>query len=125
LHRELLLMRIGVLSRSEYEYAAHSRIGRRLGMTDADVARILNGVGGGSNAIEAALLRAAKSGTSAMPSAADVERAGGRPRSTATARRADRRRRLSLDVHADQQRWRATRRQHGGLPVPSGAALAD
>ena len=42
-HRELLLMRIGVLCRSEYEYAAHARIGRKLGMTDDDVARILYG----------------------------------------------------------------------------------
>lgn len=42
-HRELLLMRIGVLCRSEYEYAAHARIGRKLGMTDDEVARILYG----------------------------------------------------------------------------------
>jgi 4-carboxymuconolactone decarboxylase len=41
--RELLLMRIGVLCRSEYEWAAHSRLGRRAGMTDADVARIVAG----------------------------------------------------------------------------------
>lgn len=58
-HRELLLMRIGVLCRSEYEYAAHHRIGRGLGMTDADVARILAGPeSGGGDPIETALLRA-------------------------------------------------------------------
>ncbi len=58
-HRELLLMRIGVLCRSEYEYAAHSRIGRQLGMTDADVARIVGGPDSGSgDPIETALLRA-------------------------------------------------------------------
>jgi alkylhydroperoxidase family enzyme len=57
--RELLLMRIGVLCRSEYEWAAHSRSGRRTGMTDADVARIVAGPdSGGGDAIETALLRA-------------------------------------------------------------------
>jgi alkylhydroperoxidase family enzyme len=57
--RELLLMRIGVLCRSEYEWAAHSRSGRRVGMTDADVARIVAGPdSGGGDPIETALLRA-------------------------------------------------------------------
>ena len=41
--RELLLTRIGVLCRSEYEYAAHLRAGRRVGITDADVERITKG----------------------------------------------------------------------------------
>ena len=58
-HRETLLMRIGVLCRSEYEWAAHSRLGRRAGMTDADVARIVSGPeSGGGDPIETALLRA-------------------------------------------------------------------
>jgi alkylhydroperoxidase family enzyme len=56
--RELLLMRIGVLCRSEYEYAAHHRVGRRAGMTDADVDRILRGPGSGADPIDDALLRA-------------------------------------------------------------------
>jgi len=57
--RETLLMRIGVLCRSEYEWAAHSRLGRRAGMTDADVARILAGPeSGGGEPLEIALLRA-------------------------------------------------------------------
>jgi alkylhydroperoxidase family enzyme len=56
--RELLLMRIGVLCRSEYEWAAHSRSGRRAGMSDADVARIVAGPGSGGDPIETALLRA-------------------------------------------------------------------
>ena len=56
--RELLLMRIGVLCRSEYEWAAHSRSGRRVGMTDADVARIVAGPDSGGDPIETALLRA-------------------------------------------------------------------
>ena len=60
-HRELLLMRIGALCRSEYEWAAHSRIGRQTGMSDADVARIVApspGPAGGGDALETALLRA-------------------------------------------------------------------
>src|SRR6185295_17915017 len=61
--RETLLMRIGVLCRSEYEWAAHSRLGRRAGMTDADVARIIAGPGsalesGGGDPLEIALIRA-------------------------------------------------------------------
>jgi alkylhydroperoxidase family enzyme len=58
-HRELLLMRIGVLCRSEYEFAAHARVGRNLGMTEADVARIVAGPDSpGGDPIEALLMRA-------------------------------------------------------------------
>jgi alkylhydroperoxidase family enzyme len=57
-HRELLMIRIGVLCRSEYEYAAHVRVGRRLGMTDADNDRILAGPGRGGDPVEDALLQA-------------------------------------------------------------------
>lgn len=58
--RELLLMRIGVLCRSEYEYAAHHRAGRNAGLNDADVARILAGPDSpGGNPLDTALLRAA------------------------------------------------------------------
>jgi alkylhydroperoxidase family enzyme len=58
-HRELLLMRIGALCRSEYEWAAHMRAGKNVGLTDADVGRIARGpdVPGG-DALETALLRA-------------------------------------------------------------------
>jgi alkylhydroperoxidase family enzyme len=57
--RETLLMRIGVLCRSEYEWAAHSRLGRRAGMTDADVARIVAGADSGEgDPLEVALIRA-------------------------------------------------------------------
>jgi 4-carboxymuconolactone decarboxylase len=58
--RELLLMRIGVLCRSEYEWAAHSRLGRRAGgMTDADVDRIIAGPErGGGDPLETTMLRA-------------------------------------------------------------------
>jgi alkylhydroperoxidase family enzyme len=58
--RELVIMRVGVLCRSEYEWAAHSRIGRRVGMSDADVERVVAGpAAAGGNALETALLRAA------------------------------------------------------------------
>jgi 4-carboxymuconolactone decarboxylase len=57
--RELLLTRIGVLCRSEYEYAAHLRAGRRVGITDADVERITMGSEhGGGDTLDTALLRA-------------------------------------------------------------------
>ena len=53
-------MRTGVLNRSEYEWAAHSRIGRQVGMNDADVARIVAGPAApGGAALETTLLRAA------------------------------------------------------------------
>jgi alkylhydroperoxidase family enzyme len=57
--RELLLTRIGVLCRAEYEYAAHLRAGRRVGITDADVERITQGPEQTSgDALDTALLRA-------------------------------------------------------------------
>ena len=57
--RELLLTRIGVLCRSEYEYAAHLRLGRQAGFTDADVARVIGGPGTPGDPFETALLQAA------------------------------------------------------------------
>jgi alkylhydroperoxidase family enzyme len=58
--RELLLMRIGILCRSEYEYAAHHRVGVRAGLTDADVAHIIAGPGsGGGEPLDDTLLHAA------------------------------------------------------------------
>jgi alkylhydroperoxidase family enzyme len=43
--RELLILRIGVLCRSEYEWAAHAPAGRRAGLTAADIERIIAGPG--------------------------------------------------------------------------------
>jgi alkylhydroperoxidase family enzyme len=60
LYREFLLVRIGTLCRSEYEYAAHVRVGRGAGMTDEDLDWILAGPDGGSgDPIKYALLSAA------------------------------------------------------------------
>ncbi len=59
-NREELIMRVGVLCRSEYEWAAHSRIGRQVGLDDPDVARVIAGPSApGGNALDVALLRAA------------------------------------------------------------------
>jgi len=59
LHREFLLVRIGTLCRSEYEYAAHVRVGRGAGMTDEDLELILAGPENGTGEpIKLALLRA-------------------------------------------------------------------
>ena len=41
--REVLLLRIGVLCRSEYEWAVHERIARNVGLGDADLERIIVG----------------------------------------------------------------------------------
>jgi alkylhydroperoxidase family enzyme len=55
--RELLLMRIGALCRSEYEWAAHWRAGKQTGITEAEMERIATG-GTLSDPVDAALLRA-------------------------------------------------------------------
>jgi alkylhydroperoxidase family enzyme len=58
-NRQLVIMRIGVLCRSEYEWAAHSRIGRQVGMNDGDVARVVAGPAApGNSTRESALLAA-------------------------------------------------------------------
>ena len=58
--REILILRIGWLCRSEYEFAQHVVIGRRAGLADADIQRIIDGPdAAGWSAFEAALVRAA------------------------------------------------------------------
>jgi 4-carboxymuconolactone decarboxylase len=54
--RELLIVRIGVLCRSEYEWAAHAPALRRAGMTDAEIQRVVDGPGSASD-VEAILMR--------------------------------------------------------------------
>lgn len=59
-HRELLLIRIGILCRAEYEYAAHVRVGMRAGLTERDIRNILAGPDApGADPVQAALMRAA------------------------------------------------------------------
>ena len=55
--RELLIMRIGWLCRSDYEWAAHAPAGRRAGMTAADVEHIVAGPQTGADALVDHLLR--------------------------------------------------------------------
>jgi 4-carboxymuconolactone decarboxylase len=58
--REILILRIGWLCRSEYEWGQHAIIGRRVGLTDADMRRIIEGPSApGWDPFEAALLKAA------------------------------------------------------------------
>lgn len=58
--REILILRIGWLCQAEYEFAQHAVIGRRAGLTDADIQRIVDGPDApGWSAFEAALVRAA------------------------------------------------------------------
>jgi alkylhydroperoxidase family enzyme len=59
-HRELLILRIGWLCRSEYEFGQHVVIGRRAGLTDREIERITRGPDAeGWEAFDATLLRAA------------------------------------------------------------------
>lgn len=58
--REILILRTGWLCRSEYEFAQHVVIGRRAGLTDADIQRIVDGPDApGWDPFEATLARAA------------------------------------------------------------------
>jgi alkylhydroperoxidase family enzyme len=41
--REILILRIGWLCNAEYEWAQHTRIGKSVGLTDNDIARIKDG----------------------------------------------------------------------------------
>jgi 4-carboxymuconolactone decarboxylase len=58
--REILILRIGWLCQSEYEWGQHVLIGRRAGLTDEEIVRIKNGPDApGWDAFDAALVRAA------------------------------------------------------------------
>jgi alkylhydroperoxidase family enzyme len=58
--RELLILRIGYLCRSDYEWAQHVALALRVGVTSEEVARIPKGPdAAGWNAADAALLQAA------------------------------------------------------------------
>ena len=56
--RELLIVRIGVRCRSEYEWAAHAPALRRAGMTDAEIEAVVDGPAAVRDPVERALLRA-------------------------------------------------------------------
>ncbi|NRA04119.1 MAG: carboxymuconolactone decarboxylase family protein [Myxococcales bacterium] len=57
--RELLILRIGWLCRAEYEFAAHTRIGREVGLSEEELERVKQGPDApGWSAFETTLLRA-------------------------------------------------------------------
>jgi len=56
--RELVILRIGWLNQSEYEWAQHVEIAGRSGLTEAEIERVREGPAAGWNAHEAALLQA-------------------------------------------------------------------
>jgi len=56
--RELLILRIGALCGTEYEWAAHAPAGRRAGLTDAEIRRIYVGPDGQGDSFDEALLHA-------------------------------------------------------------------
>lgn len=57
--RELLILRIGWLCRAEYEFGRHALLGKRNGLTDTDIGRIIEGrYADGLTAFDATLLRA-------------------------------------------------------------------
>ena len=58
--REILILRVGWLCRAEYEWGQHVVIGRRVGLSDDDIARIREGPEApGWSPFDAALVRAA------------------------------------------------------------------
>ena len=57
--RELLILRIGWLNQSEYEWAQHAEIAKRGGISEVEIEAVKAGPKGGWSAHEAALLQAA------------------------------------------------------------------
>src|SRR5499427_7515002 len=54
--REIVILRIGFLCKSGYEWAQHHRIGRREGLTEDEISRIKKGAGAGWSAPDTALI---------------------------------------------------------------------
>jgi 4-carboxymuconolactone decarboxylase len=57
--REIAILRIGWLNQAQYEWEQHVLVGKRAGLTDAEIDRITQGPGAGWNRHEAALIQAA------------------------------------------------------------------
>jgi alkylhydroperoxidase family enzyme len=57
-HHELVVLRIGWLCQAEYEFSQHTLFGKRAGLTDAEITRIIEGPNApGWTPFEATLLR--------------------------------------------------------------------
>jgi len=57
--REIVILRVGWLCRSGYEFSQHTAIGLRDGLTADEIARVKKGAEAGWSAADAALIRAA------------------------------------------------------------------
>jgi 4-carboxymuconolactone decarboxylase len=57
--REIVILRIGYLCKSGYEWTQHHRIGLREGLTEDEIARIKQGADAGWSPADAVLIRAA------------------------------------------------------------------
>jgi alkylhydroperoxidase family enzyme len=57
--REIVILRVGFLCKSGYEFAQHERFGLGVGLTADEIARIKAGADAGWGAADAALIRAA------------------------------------------------------------------
>ena len=56
--REIVILRIGFLCKSGYEWTQHAGIGKREGLSDDEIARIKQGAGAGWSTADAALIQA-------------------------------------------------------------------
>jgi alkylhydroperoxidase family enzyme len=57
--REIVILRVGFLCRSGYEFTQHTRIGLQHGLTEGEIARIKAGADAGWSVADAVLIRAA------------------------------------------------------------------
>ncbi len=57
--REIVILRVGFLCKSGYEFTQHTRIGLQEGLTEDEISRIKQGAAAGWSAPDAALIRAA------------------------------------------------------------------
>jgi len=57
--REIVILRVGYLCKSGYEFGQHTRIGLASGLSEADIANIKKGADAGWGPADAALIRAA------------------------------------------------------------------
>jgi alkylhydroperoxidase family enzyme len=57
--REIVILRVGFLCKSGYEFTQHTRIGLSEGLSEGEIARIKAGADAGWSAADAALIRAA------------------------------------------------------------------
>jgi alkylhydroperoxidase family enzyme len=56
--REIVILRVGYLCKSGYEWTQHHVIGKRAGLSDEEIERIKKGAGAGWSAADSALIKA-------------------------------------------------------------------